>query len=46
MTTVRCGLPLTDASRNGAVGTNGSSSAVTIRAGTRMRSITRIALAR
>jgi len=40
------GLFASAGSLNGAVGTNGSSSAVTMSAGTRMRSITRIALAR
>jgi len=40
------GFDVTAGSRNVETGTNGSSSAVMISAGTRMRSITRIALAR
>jgi hypothetical protein len=42
----RQGFVVTRGSRKGAAGTNGSSSAVMMRAGTRTRSITRIALAR
>jgi hypothetical protein len=46
MTTWMFELLATAGSRKGAIGTNGSSSAVRINAGTRMQSTTRIALAR
>ena len=43
---VRCGLPRTSGDRNGSTGMNGSSSAVMISVGLRMRPITRSELAR
>jgi len=46
ITTVMCGFDATAGARNVDIGTNGSSAAVMTSAGTRMRSMTRIALAR